>query len=188
MYAGGCSAVVDARGLQNREDAGSNPVTCPPRVVDALVAEFGSNRAVAQHFERSTDGSPSASSSLAWLRGLRILCGRRPSRVIPLGRWASWPGTTSGSVQSSWHGGRTSRSRGQEPGGTQLRLARPLAADLRFPPREAGRTEQTAPRPCPTRVSEPANEDRLSNWCTETVPPYAWSPARLEEPPSGHRP
>lgn len=69
MYAGGCSAVVDARGLQNREDAGSNPVTCPPRVVDALVAEFGSNRAVAQHCERLTDGSPSASSSLAWLRG-----------------------------------------------------------------------------------------------------------------------
>lgn len=51
---------------------------------------------------------------------------------------------------------------------------------------EAGRAEQAHARPRAQRVQEPASEDRLPGWCTETVPPRPRQAARLEEPPPGH--
>lgn len=51
---------------------------------------------------------------------------------------------------------------------------------------EADRAEQTDTRARPQRVQEPAREDRLSSRRTETVPPWPWQTARLEEPPPRH--
>lgn len=66
---------------------------------------------------------------------------------------------------------------------TQLRLARPLARDLRRPWERPHGTEQAHPCPRPSRVQEPAGKDRHPSRCTETDPPRPRQAARVEEPP-----
>jgi hypothetical protein len=51
---------------------------------------------------------------------------------------------------------------------------------------EAGRGEQTDTRPRSQRVQEPPHEDRLTGWCTETIPSRPWSATWCEKPPPCH--
>lgn len=67
---------------------------------------------------------------------------------------------------------------------TQLRLARPLAADLRRPLGTTRPTRTAQPRPGPPRISAPAYQQRLSRWCTETQPTRTRPPTRTTQPPS----
>lgn len=64
----------------------------------------------------------------------------------------------------------------------------PVKVGHTAPVGETGRSEQTDSRPRPTRVPEPAREDRISGRCTGTVPPRARPAAGLEKPPPGHPP
>lgn len=66
----------------------------------------------------------------------------------------------------------------------ELRHARPPSTDLRRPWEMPAGTEQTGIRPRPQRSSETAREDRVTSWCTETVPPttrWARNPTELDK-------
>ncbi len=66
---------------------------------------------------------------------------------------------------------------------TQLRLARPLAEDLRRPwerPTEPCRLIPACP--CPSGVSPPPREGPPSRWRAPTLPARARTPTRLKEP------
>ena len=70
----------------------------------------------------------------------------------------------------------------------QLRLARPLAGDLRRPwerPAPPGRAD---PGPGPPRVPEHPREGLLPSRCAETRQARPGQAARVEEPPSGTTP
>ncbi len=67
---------------------------------------------------------------------------------------------------------------------TQLRLARPLAGDLRRPCERPCAPGRLTPGPGPPRISEPPREDPLPGQCTETRQTRPRTSARVKEPPS----
>src|SRR6266536_3283699 len=68
--------------------------------------------------------------------------------------------------------------------GTQIRLARPLAGDLRRPCERPCAPGRLTPGPGPPRISEPPREDPLPGQCTETRQTRPRTSARVTEPPS----
>jgi hypothetical protein len=69
---------------------------------------------------------------------------------------------------------------------TQLRLARPLAADLRRPWEKPAEPDRLTPRPGPPRVQEPPPDLALPDPCAETQPARSRPTARLKEPSPRH--
>lgn len=71
---------------------------------------------------------------------------------------------------------------------TQLRLARPLAEDLRRPSERSAQPRRLAhPWPGPPGVPPPPREDCLSRRRAQTVQARTWTPTRLEEPQASPR-
>jgi hypothetical protein len=71
---------------------------------------------------------------------------------------------------------------------TQLRLAWPLATDLRRPWEKPAPPHKLTPARVRPRVPEPPHDDRLSSRRTETHHTRPRTPTRLEEPPPSHPP
>ena len=71
---------------------------------------------------------------------------------------------------------------------TQLRLARPLATDLRRPWEKPLTPDRLTPARVRRGFEEPTREDHLTGLCTETLPARSRTPSRLPQPTRGHPP